>query len=151
MGAHHHSEPFPTGPLVGAGILVAFAILSAAVVRGTSVPATPDTAGATQVRNLHFEDRRDGAVVVLDADLSREIDVVAPGTNGFMRATLRGLARDRKRQGTGPEVPFRLSHWPDGRVTLDDPVTGRRVVLDAFGSVNAQAFARLLDGKEGVL
>lgn len=151
MGAHHHAEPFPTGPLVGAGILIAFVIMASAVARGTAVPSMPETTGALQVRNLHFEDRYDGAVVVLDADLSREVDVVAPGTNGFLRATLRGLARDRKRQGTGPEVPFRLSHWPDGQTTLDDPVTGRRVVLDAFGTVNAHAFARLLEGKEGVL
>ncbi|MFY7781768.1 MAG: photosynthetic complex assembly protein PuhC, partial [Tagaea sp.] len=43
-----------------------------------------------------------------------------------------------------PETPFRLSMWRDGSLVLDDPATGRRVDLRAFGATNRDAFARLL-------
>jgi len=72
------------------------------------------------------------------------VDVVAPGTNGFLRGTLRGLARERKRQGIGPEAPFRLTAHDDGRLTLADPATGRRVDLESFGPTNAAVFSQLL-------
>ena len=55
------------------------------------------------------------------------------GENGFVRGTLRGLARERKRQGIGPDQPFRLVAHVDGRLTLLDPATGRRVDLESFG------------------
>jgi putative photosynthetic complex assembly protein len=61
-----------------------------------------------------------------------------------MRGTLRGLARDRRMRDLGPEAPFRLVSWTDGRLTLDDTATGRRLDLLAFGQTQAEAFARLL-------
>ena len=78
------------------------------------------------------------------AAAARVIDTVAPGTNGFLRGTMRGLARERKRQGIGPELPFRLIGRADGRLTLEDPGTGRRVDLESFGPTNAAVFAQLM-------
>ena len=72
------------------------------------------------------------------------VETVAPGTNGFLRGTMRGLARERKRQGIGAELPFRMIGRADGRLTLEDPGTGRRVDLGSFGPTNAAAFARLM-------
>ena len=77
------------------------------------------------------------------------IDIVAPATNGFLRATMRGLARQRLRQDADREVPFRLTEWADGRLTLEDPTTGRRVEMEAFGITNEEVFAGLLTAKEG--
>ena len=57
---------------------------------------------------------------------------------------MRGLARERKRQGIGPELPFQLVGRADGRLTLIDPGTGRRVDLESFGPTNAAAFVRLM-------
>jgi hypothetical protein len=37
--------------------------------------------------------------------------------------------------------------WNDGRLTLDDPVSGRRLDLEAFGRDNAGAYAALLTGR----
>ncbi len=75
---------------------------------------------------------------------------VAPETNGFMRQTLRGLVRDRRRLGLGDETPFVLTHWNDGRLSLDDPATDRRLELESFGETNAGAFAQLFQASGGV-
>ena len=69
---------------------------------------------------------------------------VFEGENGFLRGTLRGLARTRRSEQVSPAVPFHLAQWPDGRLTLDDPATGRHIELLAFGADNAGVFARLL-------
>jgi putative photosynthetic complex assembly protein len=97
-----------------------------------------------QTRPLHFEDRADGSIAILDARDGRELDLIAPGSNGFLRSAMRGLARERKRQGLGAETPFLLIARADGRLTLHDPATERRIDLESFGPTNAAAFAHLL-------
>jgi putative photosynthetic complex assembly protein len=99
----------------------------------------------TESRELRFLDRHDGAVVVLDHPGGDPVEVLAPGTNGFVRGVMRGMARERRSKNIGTEPPYRLSSWADGRLTLDDPSTGRWVELVAFGPDNFQAFAQLLD------
>ena len=37
----------------------------------------------------------------------------------FVRGTVRGLVRERKREGIGSVPPFRLTRLADGRLTLD--------------------------------
>jgi putative photosynthetic complex assembly protein len=71
-------------------------------------------------------------------------ETLAPGTNGFVRGVLRGLMRERKAESIGPTAPFRLTHWANGRLSLDDPSTGRHVDLEVFGPTNAGAFAQIL-------
>ena len=78
--------------------------------------------GAVQSRTLHFADRNDGAVEVTDAD-RHIVAVLPPGTNGFARGVMRGLARARKLEDVGQEPPFVLTRWADGRLSLDDPST----------------------------
>lgn len=138
-------RPFPRGALVGAAAVVSVAILAALTARITDVGATRLTLSTpVKVVELRFADRPDGGVAVLDGRTGAVTDEFAPGTNGFVRGALRGLARERKRREIGAEPPFRLTRWADGRVTLDDPTTGRVVDLVAFGPTNAAAFTRLL-------
>ncbi len=138
-------RPFPRGALVGAAVLVGATIALAAAARWSGFGTTqlPETAAVT-VRDLRFDDRADGAVVVHDARTGELVEVVQPGTNGFLRGALRGLARERRAHGIGSEPPFRLAAGTDGRLTLEDPSTGRRIALEAFGPANSGAFARLL-------
>ena len=145
MSEHSHAINLPRGPLLGAGALVLLALLAVATVRLTGVGAVkvPD-ATAVSVRDLRFEDRPDGSIVVLEAGDRSLVNTVQPGTNGFLRSTLRGLARERKRQGIGAEPSFRLIGRADGRLTLEDPATGRRVDLESFGPTNAAVFAQLM-------
>ena len=37
-----------------------------------------------------------------------------------------------------------MTGYADGRLTLDDPATKRHIELEAFGSTNALAFAKIL-------
>ncbi len=139
---------FPRGALLGAAALIGFALVAALVGRLTGsavqMPASPEVAE----RTLWFEDRSDGGVTVLDARNDQRIAIIEPGTNGFLRATVRGLAQERKREGTSTQTPFRLTAWADGRLTLLDPTTGRHIDLEAFGKTNAEAFAQLLTDQE---
>jgi len=104
-------------------------------------------------RDLLFVERQAGGVGVsaggidvIDARTGARVDQLRPGADGFIRATLRGLARDRRSKGLGPEVPFHLALHEDGRLTLEDPALARTIELEAFGPTNSGAFARLLAG-----
>ena len=141
---------FPRGPLLGMFALVGFSLVAAIVGRVTGGEVLHDPSTPTAERDLLFEDRADGAVVVYNAGDDQPIDVVT-GQNGFLRGTLRGLARARHAEDIGPNAPFRLTAWADGRLTLDDPSTGRHIELVAFGPTNVAVFARLLTVKEGAL
>jgi len=141
----HADSGVPRLPLLAAGGMIVLALLSVTLVQLTGVGAVrvPDAAEVS-VREFRFEDRPNGSIVILDARDNRLVETVAPESNGFLRGTMRGLARERKRQGVGPELPFRLVGRADGRLTLQDPGTGRRVDLESFGPANAAVFARLM-------
>ena len=136
---------FPRAPLFALGALVLSSVVMVAAVRftGVGVVRTPDAAPVT-MREFRFEDRPDGSIVVLDASGKQLVDTVAPGTNGFLRGTMRGMARERMRQGVSPALPFRMVGRADGKLTLEDPGTGRRVDLGSFGPTNAAVFAHIM-------
>lgn len=145
MSAPSGDPSFPRAPLVGIVALVLLALLAVAWVRITGVgPAKQPDAAAVAMRDLRFEDRPDGGIDVFDARDDRLVETVAPASNGFIRGTLRGLSRERKRQGVGADEPFRLTARADGRLTLEDLATGRRVDLESFGPTNTGAFAKFL-------
>ena len=139
------AEALPRGVLMGAAALVGFALLASGFTRVSDVGAVHmPPAQAVTTLGLYFDDRADGGVDVRDAADGRIIETVAPGTNGFLRATMRGLVRERLRAQIGAGIPFALTRWSDGTLSIEDAGTGRRVSLEAFGPDNAQAFARLL-------
>lgn len=133
----------PRGVLLAVGALLLATLIGVASVRlsGTDI-SEPDEA-AVAVRELRFEDRPDGSVVVIDAPSQTVIHTMT-GENGFFRGALRGLARERKRNGLGSEQPFQLIGRADGRLTLVDPATGQRIDLESFGPTNAAVFARFM-------
>lgn len=144
---HHDPHAIPRAPIVAAGALVLVTLLTVAGARWAGV-ATNSSARigepVTAVVEARFEDRDDGAVVVREAGSGRVLSVAEPGSGGFLRGTLRALVRERRQHGLGAEQPFRLLAHPDGRLTLEDPATGRRMDLSAFGPSNVAVFARLL-------
>jgi putative photosynthetic complex assembly protein len=137
----------PRGILVGAGVLVCASLLIVGVARVTGYsPQKPAPSAVVTSRDLRFEDRPDGAVLVYSG--AALVDTIEPGTNGFVRGVLRGLVRERRADKIGAEPPFRLTRWADGRLSLDDPSTGRHVDLEVFGPTNAGAFADILQASE---
>jgi len=134
---------FRNWPLAAAGALALSSIAAVAAVRLSGVPIHVPDAPAMRESTLRFVDQSDGSIAVLDGASGRLVDRVT-GESGFVRGTLRGLARERKRSRIGPEQPFRLVAHADGRLTLLDPATDRRVDLESFGPTNASAFAHML-------
>ena len=138
-------RPIPRKILVAAAALVAFTISAAATARWSGLGASKEPqVAASQVRELHFEDRADGAVAIYQASDGQLVDALAPGTSGFVRIVMRSLARERRLNDQGRQTPFRLIRWADGRLSVEDPATRRHIDLGAFGAVNTQAFARLM-------
>jgi putative photosynthetic complex assembly protein len=133
---------------LAAGALVGFSLLVTVVARleRLQAPPAPVSAEPAPARSilLRFVDEPNGAVSVLDGEGSRRIAVLAPGTNGFVRGVMRGLAHDRIRRKIGAGPPFRLSQWSSGRLAISDPSTGRVIDLDAFGDGNKDAFVQLI-------
>jgi putative photosynthetic complex assembly protein len=139
----HDEIIIPRVILLAAGtmILVSLALVSA--VRLLNIPTHEPDAPASVSRELRFEDRVDGGVDVIDAHTLQIISVVQ-GESGFLRGTVRSLALARRQDGHGSAQPFLLVARTDGRLTLQDPVTGKRIDLESFGPANAGVFAALL-------
>ena len=132
-------------PLLAMVVLVLCVLAATAAVRLTGLDIRQQAdAPAVAQRALRFADRDDGSLQVIDDRSGQVLDTVEVGTGGFIRSTMRGLVRERKRRGLGPEMPFELIARSDGRLTLVDPATQRRIDLESFGPVNAAVFARLL-------
>jgi putative photosynthetic complex assembly protein len=145
MSAHVEVEMLPKGALIGAGLLVAASLAIVSLARLTHYqPAQPEASSIVSREDLRFADRRDGAITIYASDGDRLVDTLPPGTNGFVRGVMRGLARDRRAEHVGEEAPFRLTRWANGRLSLDDPSTGRHVDLEVFGITNSGAFADIL-------
>ena len=139
-------QPFPKAVLLGAAALIGLSLLLVTTSRVNDIGTTrmPE-ARAVTVLEIRVEDRADGAVAVYAAEDGRLITAFAPGTSGFVRGVMRGMARERRRDGIGQQPPFHLTRWSDGRLSLKDPSTGVVVNLEVFGPTNSAAFAQLLD------
>ena len=134
-------NPMPRAPLFALMGMVALSFLAVAAVRLTGTATREPDAATLAVRELRFEDTAAGAVAVIDGHSGALIETVS-GEQGFLRGTLRGLARERKRRDLGSAQPFALMTRADGRLTLVDPATGQRIDLESFGPTNAAVFAR---------
>jgi putative photosynthetic complex assembly protein len=139
-------NPIPRGLLIGAAVLVSMSLLLVITARLTGYqPDRPAPSPVVASSDLRFEDRADGAVLVFSSPANQLVTTLPPGSNNFVRGVLRGLVRERRADQVGSQPPFRLTHWADGRLSLDDPATGRHVDLEVFGPTNAGSFAAILN------
>ncbi len=138
----------PRWTLVGMALLVLSSIGIASLARQTGIGATgvPDSPTVARA-DLRFEDRDDGSVLVRNG-AGRVLETIPVSADGFIRGTMRSLARQRKQSGLPHELPFLLERRENGRLSLSDPSTGGRIELDAFGPSNAAAFGRFLPARE---
>jgi putative photosynthetic complex assembly protein len=135
-----HGTPWPVRAIGG------FLALTLAAVAWQSQfgggPVAAETPSVQWQRSLRFEDRPNGDIAVLDATTQREV-AHFQGEQGFLRGSLRALARERQRSGMGPQAPFELTGHVDGRITLRDTATGQRIALESFGPTNSAVFSQL--------
>ena len=137
--------PQPRGGLIAIGLLAGCIVVGLLVGKMEKVDLAPPDARPTEIRDLRFQDRADGAVVVLDAPSNRVVDVLEPVDDGFVRGIVRSLARERKRLDIGADAPFRMIAWSDGRLSIEDTVTGHRAeLIGTFGQTNTASALRLL-------
>jgi putative photosynthetic complex assembly protein len=142
-------EVIPRRALLAGGAALALIFGGVAAARLSGFDTREPDARTVARRALRFIDRTDGAVAVIDAASGATLDVMH-GEQGFLRGTLRGLARERKRRGLDGSEPLQLIGRADGRLTLADPSTGERIDLESFGPANAAVFARWLEPQPAV-
>ena len=143
-----HDKPIvvPKPMVVAAGLLMLCTVALAAFARfsGAGRVDRPASTIAAE-RDIVFQQLPDDVVRVLDARTRTVIVSYPAGQGGFVRGSLRAFAYSRKVKGLALDAePFHLTAWQNGSLSLDDPATGGRVELDAFGSENRAAFASLL-------
>jgi putative photosynthetic complex assembly protein len=141
----------PTGALIGAGLLILSVVGLAVFAKVTNAdrggPRLEPITQAVAARDLIFKtDPRNASAEmdVLDASTGQSIRHFGPTEGGFVRGSLRGLARLRTTQGISPEEPYRLTEWPGGRMTLQDRRTGMIVEVNAFGLSSVEGYRALL-------
>lgn len=152
--AAHHDPTVPRGALIGAAALLIGTMAVTGAVSFGLLPksAVPDASRAAQhvapaeERQLRFADRPDGAVVISDAASGATVKVIPFGEGGFVRATMRRMARARAAAGIGAEPAFTLIRWDNGALQLRDPETGRTAEIHGFGADHSRVFAEMLDG-----
>ena len=141
-------ETLPKGAVIAAVSMVVFSLLATAATAYVRhhAPAAAAVSGPapSRVVELSFADMPDGSVSIRNHASGAVIAALPPGSDGFVRGAMRGLAHDRRVRGIGADAAFRLSEWPDRHLVLSDPTDGRTIDLDAFGDINKQAFSRLL-------
>ena len=144
MSDPHHGKQFPSSILYGAGALVVTSMLLTLGSRLTGVgTVTVPEASAVRVEEVRFEDQGSEGIRVIDAETGTLLARTSPGQDGFVRGVLRGMLRTRKLEGMDRNGAFRMTQWSDGRLSLTDMLTDRRVELRGFGATNLEAFAKL--------
>jgi putative photosynthetic complex assembly protein len=136
---------FPAIPLTFAIALVCSALAVALGARLSDVGTTHlNYTQPAATRDLVFEDATGGAIFIKDAKTGQQIGEIVPGNDGFVRAVMRILARERLIAGGEKTTPFTLTRWDNGRLTIADPITRKKTELVGFGATNEQAFAKFL-------
>ncbi len=144
MTAIASAELIPRRAVLGGFAALGLTLAGVAAVRWSGAPVREPDARTVARRELRFADRPDGGIAVVDAASGALLDVVH-GEQGFLRGTLRGLARERRRRGLTGADPLQLIARADGRLTLADASTGERIELESFGPSNVAVYARWLE------
>ncbi len=154
MSGHVHQDPtVPRPALFAAAGMIGLTLLAVASVRlglveqaANPVALRAETGVKPVVtRDIIFLDTADGSVAVRDLTTGVTTTAVAAGSKtGFIRGVMRGLARARHMAGIDKSLPFRLTRWSNGNLSLLDPQTGQSVELGSFGPTNRAAFEALL-------
>ena len=131
----------PMLPIVAISGLLLLAMGIVVTAPGPNEGPLAPTAPVVAERTLTFVDRADHAVAVIE---NGQTVAVFEGEQGFIRGILRGMYRTRRGRDIPRDAPFHLAAYADGRLLLDDPATGIRLDMAAYGPTNEEVFAGLM-------
>ncbi len=137
---------FPRLPLYSAFALIAFAVAAVIFGERTGIGTVmTETGTPVDMIDLTLSQEPGDRVVVKEAASSRVIADFGPSEGGFIRGSMRALARMRLVAEAETGAPYRLIKWTSGALSLSDTATGQRIYLNAFGPDQVAAFEKLLD------
>jgi putative photosynthetic complex assembly protein len=124
-------------------------VLAAAMIAVVAVvimtPGKPVPTGANIAeRSFRIDQQAGGVIAMRDAHTGATIGVLQTDGDGFMRGVLHSIALRRVKARMSQETPLELIATAGGRLILSDPRTDTMIDLEAFGSANEAAFAKLL-------
>jgi putative photosynthetic complex assembly protein len=126
------------------GLAATVLLIGGARLAGYQAQSARPLVSADEMRELKFEDASRGVVNVSDAKTGERITSFGSGEGAFVRATLRALVNNRRRQGMPIEGDFKLERHGDNQLYLIDEIAGKTLTLNAYGPVNAAAFAAFM-------
>ncbi len=138
----------PRWALIAAGSLMIGTIALAAVARINHAGGHPVNWKAGAVAVVFRQQAQDAITVTTGA--GAPIATIAPTQDAFLRTTMRTMLQARAREGQPRTAPFLLIPQRGGALLLDDPLTGRKIFLQAFGPSNQAQFSALLQPKRSL-
>jgi len=116
-----------------------------------NTPTVEQSSPIVQKVILVIDDDKNGDILLTVSKTRQQSAINSPpqimrftGEQGFLRGTLRALARDRRMRNLTSESPFELTLFKDGRLSIIDTLTGRGIDLEAFGPDNVAVFSKIL-------
>lgn len=122
-------------------VLATVALVGYSALTGRDHVGVPQPSTIVSERQIILEGHSAQAVTVYNADKSVLLDLPH---GGFVTVIQSGLQTNRRKHGIDPLLPVRLVKYKNGRLTIEDDLTGWSAELYAFGADNRAAFERLL-------
>lgn len=147
------------GPPLGFFVFVAGIVALGVYIMLTTERITEEGGGVLQEdaavpmvlsRDVTFVKREDFSLDVYDVNTGALIENVVAKRDPFLQSVIDKYGRDRKKQGVGPEEPYRLMLMADGRVSFVDLRTDNKIHdVRNFGTGNSKPFFRILGVEPG--
>jgi putative photosynthetic complex assembly protein len=134
---------------IAAALGFIMALIAVSRLSGFEPESSLPTQAAEATLRLKFEDAAGGVVLVRDAATGKVIEDYGIAEGVFVRATLRALVNQRRKEGTTTQGDFRLERHNGHQLYLIDEATGRALALNAFGPSNAAVFAAFMSNQKG--
>jgi putative photosynthetic complex assembly protein len=132
-----------------AALAMIMALIAVSRLSGFEPESSLPNQAAEETMRLKFEDAAGGVVLVRDSATGKVIEDFGTGEGAFLRATLRALVNQRRKEGATAQGDFRLERHNGHQFYLIDEATGRTLALNAFGPDNTAVFAAFMSNQKG--
>lgn len=141
-----HRDPFPRPALYAAAVAVFGSLFLVGLARLTGYMENVDPGGhVVAEREIAFKSDTAGLIDIADGTTGETLARFPVETNRFVRVVMTSLEFERAGTAPGTQAPYKLVRWDDGRISVDDPVSGKSIQMAAFGRNQVLTFEKLLD------